>query len=323
MTEAPIKILSIDGGGIRGLIPAIILEHIEEKTGKPISELFDLIVGTSTGGILALGLTVPDKTGEVAKNTATQLKEIYQKDGKKIFDKSFVRKIPGVNFFVDAILDDEIYDHAGLEEVLCDHLNSTVMEQAVTKVMLTAYDMKCRESVFFKSWKEKHKKLSMLDCARATSAAPTYFEPKHMEIDNKKGKGRRTLIDGGIFMNNPAMSGYVEALKLKRPDQDIVVVSLGTGMHTRSYDYADVKNWNKISWLKPMLSCIFDGASDAVDYQLNRVLGKKYFRFQTELSKGYDDLDNATETNLGALEIKANEIINENCTELQDLIEIL
>ena len=321
MTTPPMKILSIDGGGIRGLIPAIVLEHIEKKTGKPIADLFDLIVGTSTGGILALGLTVPNKAGK-AKNTATTLKGIYQNNGKKVFNKPPHRSLPSwvERYVVGLFLDDEIYNHAGLVSVLRKHLNKTTMGQAVTDVMLTAYDMKYRETVFFKSWKKEHKGLSMLDCARATSAAPTYFEPKHMKIDNNKGK--RTLIDGGIFMNNPAMSGYVEALRLKKSDQDIVVVSLGTGEHTRPYDYAAVKSWNQLSWSKPIFSCIFDGTSDAVDYQLNHVLGKNYFRFQTELTQGYDDLDNVSKTNLSALERRAADIIAEN-DHLTRLIEIL
>ena len=319
MTKAPMKILSIDGGGIRGLIPAIVLEHIENETNKPIADLFDLIVGTSTGGILALGLTVPNGNGK-AKNAVATLKGIYRNDGKIVFDKPFFRSIPLVGSFVGAVLDDELYKHAGLESVLHKHLNDTTMGQAVTDVMLTAYDMKYRETVFLKSWKEAHEGLSMLDCARATSAAPTYFEPKHMKIDNNKDE--RTLIDGGIFMNNPAMSGYVEALKRKEQDQDIVVVSLGTGEHTRPYNYADVKNWNQLSWLKPIFSCIFDGASDAVDYQLNHVLEENYFRFQTELTEGYDDLDNVSETNLSALERRAADIIAEN-DHLTRLIKIL
>lgn len=79
-----IKILSIDGGGIRGIIPALILAEIEQRTGKPICQMFDLIAGTSTGGILALGLTRPDDTGQPAYR-AEDLVRLYKTEGPVIF----------------------------------------------------------------------------------------------------------------------------------------------------------------------------------------------------------------------------------------------
>lgn len=87
------KILSIDGGGIRGLIPALVLAEIEQATGKRISELFDLIVGTSTGGILALALNIKDTNGK-AKYSAEDLTKIYLERGKNVFDKSLLRSMP-------------------------------------------------------------------------------------------------------------------------------------------------------------------------------------------------------------------------------------
>lgn len=294
------KVLSIDGGGIRGLIPALVLAEIEEKTNKRISELFDLIVGTSTGGILALALNVKDENNN-AKYTAKDVATMYSERGKEIFDNLIYIPI------ISDILSDEKYGHQGLEKVLMDYLSDNTMEQSIKNVMLTAYDINNRTTIFMKSWKPKHKELLMRDCARATSAAPTYFEPKQMEIvdENKKEK---TLIDGGVFINNPAMSAYVEAQKSFQ-DEDVLIVSLGTGELTRPYDYEDAKDWSRLNWLRPMMSCMFDGMTDATDYQLNQLLPNNYYRFQTKLNEGYDELDNVSETNLKALERKADEII--------------
>ncbi|MEO1088356.1 MAG: patatin-like phospholipase family protein, partial [Acidobacteriota bacterium] len=81
------KILAIDGGGIRGLIPALVLEAMEEKTGRPVSEIFDLVAGTSTGGILALGLVRPGDGGGPAYSAA-DLAELYERRGGQIFTSS-------------------------------------------------------------------------------------------------------------------------------------------------------------------------------------------------------------------------------------------
>ena len=85
-----VKILSIDGGGIRGIIPAIVLAEIERRTGRPTAQLFDLVAGTSTGGILALGLTIPKTTG-APLYTARSLAEMYEREGSRIFFRPFLR----------------------------------------------------------------------------------------------------------------------------------------------------------------------------------------------------------------------------------------
>src|SRR5690349_3735852 len=112
MNPAPIKILSIDGGGIRGIIPAMLLAQIESRTNRPIARLFDLIAGTSTGGILALGLTVPRYPGGPLY-TAGQLVDLYQNQGRRIFSRSMWRKL-----FACDNLTWKKYSSKGIEQVL-------------------------------------------------------------------------------------------------------------------------------------------------------------------------------------------------------------
>ena len=107
-----VKILSIDGGGIRGIIPAMVLAEIERRTEKPISALFDLIAGTSTGGLLALGLTKPDANGH-AEWTAEKLIELYETDGGKIFHRSRWHKVLALGNLAE-----EKYPAKGIEEVV-------------------------------------------------------------------------------------------------------------------------------------------------------------------------------------------------------------
>ncbi|MDJ0736642.1 MAG: patatin-like phospholipase family protein [Nostocaceae cyanobacterium] len=139
-----IKILSIDGGGIRGIIPAVILSEIEEKTGKRIAELFDFIAGTSTGGILTLGLTKPDAQGQ-PQYTANHLIKLYEIEGKKIFHRS------------DAITEKmspiwrRKFPSNGIEGVLQEYFGDTLLSQALKEVLITSYDAENSSVLVFPS----------------------------------------------------------------------------------------------------------------------------------------------------------------------------
>ena len=204
------KILSIDGGGIRGIIPALVLAEIEKETGKSTAENFDLIAGTSTGGILALGLSKSDDNGKV-QYSAKALADIYQKRGKEIFTRSLWKGVASLGG-----LTDELYSHKGLEKVLEDYFGEEAIGTSLTKTLIPCYDIQNREPLFLKSWKEEHRSVQMKHAARATSAAPTFFEPAHVPI----GGAKRALVDGGVFINSPSVSAYAEARKIFPGEKD-------------------------------------------------------------------------------------------------------
>lgn len=309
------KILSLDGGGIRGIIPAILLSEIEDKTGKAISELFDLIAGTSTGGILALGLTVPG-SGNKPAYTAEKLIDIYEKDGRKIFDMSFWQGVSSVWGWSD-----ELYDHDSLEDVLDKYFGNKQLGSARTRVLVSSYELVERRPFFFKSWRKEYKSIQMKKVGRATSAAPTFFEPYNLKHKNNNW----VLVDGGVFVNNPAVSAYAEARRIFPREEDFLVISLGTGELTRQLPYDEVKNWGKIEWVRPIIDVVLDGVSDAVDYQLEKILGEKFYRFQTELDIANDDMDNASKANIEALKLEAKQILgdSDNRKNLDKLYELL
>jgi len=133
---------------------------------------------------------------------------------------------------------------------------------------------------------------------RATSAAPTYFEPINANINGKI----RTFVDGGVFVNNPAVSAYAEAKRIY-PGEEILVISLGTGELIRPIPYEDAKDWGMAEWALPVMSCMFDGVSDAVNYQMWQILGDNFIRLQTTLTIASDDMDNATNGNIQCLKM--------------------
>jgi patatin-like phospholipase/acyl hydrolase len=144
--------------------------------------------------------------------------------------------------------------------------------------------------------------------ARATSAAPTYFEALRA--------GEMSLVDGGVFAVNPAMCAFAEVLRWS-PGAEVHLLSLGTGQRTRKRDWDEIKDWGLAEWARPLLDVVFDGSSDAVDYQLSQALPEeRYWRLQIELQGASDHLDDASEDNLAALRERAQELISQSGDQL-------
>ena len=324
------KVLSLDGGGIRGIIPATVLTEIERQSQAHIAELFDLVVGTSTGGILALALTKPSQRGGKAPAfSANDLVAMYVNNGGRIFHRSLWHEIASVGGALE-----EAYDKQGLESVLKEYFtldNTDVMlSEAVTDVVVTSYEIERRLPWFFKSRRtaEAGYDFPMRDVARATSAAPTYFEPEQITPSKKPSDPPPyyALIDGGVFANTPAMCGYAEAKAAPYSADDILLVSLGTGRLTRPIPYDEAKGWGWAQWARPALAAIFDGLEKTVDYQLREVMSAdRYFRFQIELTTGSDDMDNVSRTNLEALQQRGRDLINDrdNANRLAQVVKLL
>ena len=309
--KLPRRVLSIDGGGIRGIIPAMVVAHIERKLGKPAHELFDLMVGTSTGGILALGLSRPGES-RPAQFSARRVVKLYEEQGATIFEYSLWRKLRTVGGILD-----EAYSHEVLEDILGKYFAEATLGDCEVPTMVTSYDIQNRRTVFLKSWHADHWPLLCRDAARATSAAPTYFEPKPLDT----GDVLSVLIDGGIFMNSPSVSAYAEARKLF-PDDPIAVLSLGTGELTRPIVFEETRTWGSALWVMSLLDCMFDGVSKAADHQMQLFLGERYQRLQTSLESASDDMDDASEDNIRNLKRTARELINANEAVLEQFFAI-
>jgi len=301
------RVLAIDGGGIRGIIPAIVLTEIERRARRQVFELFDLIAGTSTGGILACALAAPQPMH------AARLVAVYDEEGPKIFELDLAQRIRSAGGLLD-----EKYDDAALDNALDRFLSDKLLSQTRPNLIVPTYDTAAPGPYFFKTTKaleDDSEDFRLSDVARATSAAPTYFEA--LEV------GRRSLIDGGVFALNPAMSAYAEVAR-ETDASDVVLLSLGTGEHTRKRQFDEVKDWGLVEWARPLIDIVFDGSSDAVDYQLGQVLKDgRYLRLQTELSAASDALDDASADNLRKLRRHAQELVKAHDAEIDAIIAAL
>jgi uncharacterized protein len=338
------RILSIDGGGIRGIIPAIVLNYIEERTGKRIAEMFDLIAGTSTGGILALGLTKRNSDSSINNEpeyTCAELVNFYRRHGKKIFTEYIPTS-------VDDLLQPK-FNPKDRQEVLEELLGEAKVEEALREIYITSYDIELRVPVFFTSNRQAEETDSldsrkicrgfkMVDAAMATSAAPTFFPPYKLDTVHRTEEGYYALVDGGIFANNPSSLAMMEAMiSYKRNNKgeelqrtDTLVVSLGTGSLTKKYKYKDVKNWGQLKWVLPLINVVLDGQSEAVAYQLYKLMvtegeNRNYYRFQVSLSgeHGRDQMDNASTANVEYLENLGKKLIEQRKDRLDELCKLL
>jgi len=302
-----VRVLSIDGGGIRGLIPALVLEELERRSERQVWELFDLIAGTSTGGILACALCAPNPL------PATELVSLYEVQGPEIFDRDIWQRIHSVEGLVD-----EKYDSAALDRALTRFLADKRLRDARPDLIVPAYDTAAPAPHFFKSRKARENAdddFWLSEVARATSAAPTYFEPLPL--------GGRALVDGGVFAVNPSMCAFAEVLRFS-PGADVSLVSLGTGERTRRRTFDEIRDWGVVEWARPILDVVFDGSSDAVHYQLTHALPEgRYWRLQTELDRASDDLDDARPANIADLRSHGEELIRERDDEIDALLEAM
>ena len=332
-----VRILSIDGGGIRGILPARVLQYIEEHTGRSAADIFHLVSGTSTGGIISCGIA----KGMPAKD----LGDFYVAHGGAIFERSMWQRISN-----PADLAGPKYDPEELETILKDILGDMrLRDVASTELLVPTYVIQLpqaqtesgvtstRTPMFFKTWKARGEGLApgeerdefdflLCDVARATSAAPTYFPPAL--VANAKGQ-EFGVVDGGVFANNPALCALAAAYKLY-PGKHYLLVSLGTGSLEGDIPYDDAKGWGDLSWLHPILSILMDGNADTVCYQCDQVLGDDHHRFEITLGRDPkdpcavdEDFDDASVDNIQRLERLAGKLVADSQDRLDRLCQEL
>jgi patatin-like phospholipase/acyl hydrolase len=273
-------VLSIDGGGIRGVLTARLLQRLEaERPG--ILRKVDLFAGTSTGGLLALGFA--------AGWTPEQALALYQKQGTRVFTDSSLDDLKDLGNAVGAE-----YDSCGLKEVLFEIFGDMRLGDLPKKVLISTFDLDNRPASTTKrrTWKPKffhnypgpdsdaHE--LVVDVGLRTSAAPSYF-PIY-----------QGYIDGGLVAGNPAMCALAQALDPGTGGQrlvDVALLSLSTGRYPRFLE-SENGDWGWVQWARPLIDLVMEGMSDVADYQCARVLGRRYHRLDPEFAEpiSLDDL---------------------------------
>lgn len=300
------RILSIDGGGIRGILPGQIMVSLEDKLkiksgnkNARIGDYFDLVAGTSTGAILSAAYVCPNSEGK-PKFSAQEAVNFYLEDGDEIFDVKCWRSIGtlGGN-------SDEKYSATELERVLKDAFGDTKLSDLLKPTCFISYDVDRRLPTIFKKHTALQKQRDFLvrDLLRGSTAAPTYFEAARI-YSMPPLKQKFVLVDGGVVANDPALCAYSEAIRFDNINgiKDMIIVSLGTGKKLKGYTYSDVKDWGPLGWAKPAIDIALEGGPQMTEYYLQQIAStvknSKYYRIQPELYGADSALDNATRENL-------------------------
>ena len=309
------KVLAIDGGGIRGLIPALVLAEIERRTGRRTADMFDLIAGTSTGGILACGLARRGDDGRPL-HSAEELADLYVTEGPKIFDRSLVKTVTSVDGLID-----EKYDDKGLNTALDDlsrrrapqgrahrRPDHRLRHPRPLRVLLPLLAGAHGRRVRLLAVRGGTRHVGRADLLRARRGHRRRRRP-HLPADRRRRvrgqPGDVRLRRGG--RRGPRARG-ARLARHRLADQAVTSTT-------------KVKDWGAIEWVRPVIDMVFDGVADTVDFEAATLAKDRYQRFQAELRYASDALDDASEGNLRRLEGDAERLIAERTADIETLCE--
>ncbi|XP_059623825.1 patatin-like protein 3 [Cornus florida] len=330
-----VTVLSIDGGGIRGIIPGTLLANLESRLQEldgpsaRIADYFDVIAGTSTGGLVTTMLAAPDKSNRPLY-AAKDINNFYLQHAPEIFPQSsrnsFVDKVTGL---IGAVSGPK-YDGKYLKSIVKEILGNLTINQTLTNVVIPAFDIKHLQPIIFTTSNGKmnvSKNALLSDICLSTSAAPTYFPAHYFETKDAEGKTRTfDLIDGGVAANNPTLMaishitkeillGNYEFVDMEPTEtRRMLVLSLGTGTAKREekYNATIASGWGLLSWVyddgaTPLIDVYSDASSDMVDIHVSTLFQalhaqNNYLRIQDDtLSGNLSSVDIATKENLEGL----------------------
>jgi patatin-like phospholipase/acyl hydrolase len=267
----PYHILTLDGGGIRGVLTASLLERMEAEVPGFLEQV-DLVAGTSTGGILSLALA--------SGRTPTQARELYEHLGGAVFKDSLWDNIKDLGQITGAQ-----YSNVPLKKELTNQFGDMKLGDLPKKVLISSFELDNHETAPGKvrMWKPKFfhnfpgpdsdESEKVVDVALYTSAAPTFFPVYH------------GYVDGGVIANNPSMCALAQALSSDSGSHtlnELHLLSIGTGVNPKYVEAYD-NDWGLAQWGTHLISLIMEGSQGLADYQCRQALGEQYLRLNPVL----------------------------------------
>ncbi len=297
------KILSIDGGGIRGVYSVHILKRIEEEFKIRLHDYFDLIAGTSTGSIIAAAIACDISLDDVEK--------LYTEKGSLIFTK---RKNIGISC---KGLFSSIYDSKELKKILNDKFQNKKLKDVDKRLIIPSTDI-FNGKVFIAKSKYhcdfvRDNNINVADAVLGSCSAPVFFEPHHTN--------NYLLADGGLWANNPSLIAVIDAIRrCSKNLSEIKVLSIGTGLYKPEFNKA--KKWGILNgWnAKKLINFIFALQSQSADNYVSLLLSKeqiKRINYESDIPQTLDDC-----TQIDKLISKADDYFTHNAKELRNFMEL-
>lgn len=316
------NILSIDGGGVRTLMPLTLLNEIEKRTGVSISELFDYFAGVSAGALICSLLLLKDENGKQKYKTADII-DIFESQCKIIFSYTYLGWIKtGFGLF------DSSYSSANIIKSFDNYFTDVKITDLIKPITIISYDLITNKPIYFNV--SRYPSITIKDCLIATTAAPTYFSPHNLIINDVK----HMLIDGGVVTNNPIEQCFLDAydyFEINKQKNNLVnedskndsfyTLSLGTGYLEVDYTTG---NYGKLGWSSKIIDILFNANIFDHNCQLKLIdkmmPNNKLHRINFKLNKNIN-LDNVysfseMKTIMDNWVTQNNELINILCSEL-------
>ncbi|MTI17242.1 patatin [Rhodobacteraceae bacterium RKSG542] len=333
-------ILSIDGGGARALLPLRVLEALQHRLmaqgkTKPLHAYFDLVCGTSTGGMIAAGLCAPKPDEDALGIPALDLVELrgfFEDETRELY-------ISGHNSKLTRMIKqpfgqfNKALQERPTEKLLKQRIGWSSVASSLTGIVLPAYDVAARRLVLMSNERPasegSYNDYYFWQAVRATTAAPSWFEPARVE--NLATGEEHVMIDPSPFLNDPVMIAYAEARKRGWEPEDLVIVSLGTGNPTnQGFPFTEVSSWSSGTWMSPekgvpLLSFLIDGQTRAKGVEASALLadiaGLEYHRITTDLPEGLADFHDPRPRYMSQLNEVAEQMIRDHGGELDALAQ--
>jgi len=332
------RILSIDGGGLRGVVPLVILKKVEEITGKRITESFDLFAGTSTGGLISCAISIKDPLNPSQPlYTLDDIMDVYIKRGCEIFPQ-YSTLANAIHKVTDMF--SPRYDTSGIEKVFRDVLKDYRLTDVMNNIIVGSYDLANNIPLFFKSRIARNdfaRDAWLYDVCRATSAGPAYLPSYEFNYPYFGEHAGRNCIDGGVFVNNPSMAALAEFsknFKYYLPDSsaekdidynNVFVLSLGTGSFTDHIRKAGSEYKGELYWAQHIVDVMMRGVNRATDYAMNEMMEPgNYLRLSISIdTEEHSKMDNSSAETTQYLIKATNEQLISNATKMNSLKALL
>ena len=324
------RILCLDGGGIRGVMSSRMLQKVEELLGSPLKDHFDLVAGTSTGSILAVGIALGKSPEE--------LLNLYLKRGLEIFPYQTLTSPKRLSLVFQYGLSAPKFSDAGLMNVLKEEYGETTLAELTPepdnltdslKVLVPSYDTESRNPVMFKSWSHDrwYADVPVWEVCLSSASAPTYFPAHKIERNGKK----YSLIDGGVCANNPVSCALAEGVRLLRQSSnksaagvidEIKILSIGTGDPASPIPWEKVRGWGLVQWGLRIADVFMDAPPDIHRYVAEQIIGNEsdYLRLQLPLKEPLLNMDDARQSNIDALLNATNTYLNQEQERLEKFL---
>jgi uncharacterized protein len=317
------NLLTIDGGGVRGIIPASVLAYVEARAGRPVADLFDLVAGASTGSLIAVALSKPGDDGRPSL-AARQVAESYMQDVQRLFPSGVMLDIETT----DGLLRPKFSAQA-LEALLQARLADLHLSELIGHVLVPTYDLRTNQARIFSSVRARQdpaEDFRVREMLRASTAAPSIYPPK--SLTSRDGATALLGVDASLFVNNPAELAEAEARALW-PGQSLTLLSLGTGVQsTPVVDLAS--DFGLVDWIPGLLYVVAYGQESMATLETVRQLNRdgaprdRYeLRLNTVLSPRSVSQFDASPEHMDLLLAHATALIEDNRQALDGIVNRL